>query len=486
MNVSVKLDLEKLTHDKNDDLNMMVSIAAPDVSKESKRNPLCVCAVIDRSGSMRGQKLDFVKKSVYKMIDHMTEDDSLSLVFFDDAIETVPFKRMSSANKEVMKQEVAKVDSRNSTDLGSALIAASRLFSSYEGDVKAVERIMLLTDGQANIGASIMAEFEPIVSKIRKGVTVSTFGYGNGFNEDLLGGISKQGQGNNYFIETPDNVSKVFAVELGGLLTCFAQDIVVSVKAHKGTSITNVLNDMDVTTRQDAEGELITDVKVGDIYAGERRDILVKMAFEKRPQALPRPITVADVSVSYRRMSDASAQSNEAKAKVELVKTASEATKERDKEIVEQVAILEAASVIIKAKELADSGNWMGAQSLFRTAAVSLRSVGSEKTMCFASAMDGFHDSLNSSYHAGDTLSKGFAYTSAAASTRGVSAVGYEGVKDALTAPVMNSVMSQLVSDFSGDSVIQVGTTTGATDKSSETGAADKKPTGYTKSRKSV
>ena len=172
--------------------------------------------------------------SMYKMIDHMTDSDSLSFVFFNQSAETVSFKKMSSSNKETMKQEIAKLSPGGSTDIGSAIVAANRLFDNYEGETGSIERIMLLTDGQANYGAMEMKHFKPIIEKTRKGVSLSTFGYGNGFNEDLLTSISKQGKGNNYFIENPDGVAQVFAVELGGLLTCFAQDMVLSIKTHKG------------------------------------------------------------------------------------------------------------------------------------------------------------------------------------------------------------------------------------------------------------
>src|ERR1035437_5333108 len=98
MKVSVKLDLDKVVFDKSGAVNLMASLSAPDVTKEAKRNPLCICAVIDRSGSMResggstaGSKMEYVKRSMYKLIDQITDADSLSLVFFDDRLETTEF-----------------------------------------------------------------------------------------------------------------------------------------------------------------------------------------------------------------------------------------------------------------------------------------------------------------------------------------------------------------------------------------------------------
>lgn len=479
MNVNVKLDVEKVVFDKNGSVNMMASIAAPDLSKDAKRNPICICAVIDRSGSMFGSKIEYVRKSIWKMIDHMTEDDSLALVFFDDRIETSEFRKMTSANKEVMKQNVARVEARGSTDIGSAVVAAGRLFAGYEGGAKAVERIMLLTDGQANIGATDMGSFEPILSGVRSGVTVSTFGYGDGFNEELLTAMSKQGSGNSYYIESPDNVSKVFAVELGGLLTCFAQDIVLSIKTHKGAGVTNVLNDLDVSTRQDSDGELVTDVKIGDIYSGERRDVIVRLDFEKRPQALPRPVTLADITVTYRTMSDAQSKKDESKVKIELVKTAAEATKTPDEEISEQVAILEAANIMVKAKKMADSGDWLGAKGCIQTSALHLRRMGGEKAAIFADDMDSLAGDMSASYTAGGNLSKGIgSYAYATTSCRSISSTGnLAGSKGKVVA--MNTMMSALVDDFDSDTTGSTVTVNSVDDPSS----ASTSTTGYVKTR---
>lgn len=480
MGVEVKLDLDKVVYDKNRTIYMMTSLTAPDVSQDAKRNPLCVCAVIDRSGSMSGSKIENVRKSVWKMIDHMTDEDSLGLVFFDDRIETCEFRRMTSANKEVMKQEVGKVYHRGSTDIGSAIVAAGRLFAQYEGTAaNSVERIMLLTDGQANIGATTMDQFESILAGVRKGVTTSTFGYGTGFNEELLTAMAKQAKGNPYFIEDVDSVSKVFAAELGGLLTCFAQEIVISIKAHKGVSVTNVLNDMDVSTRQDTDGELVTDVKVGDVYAGERRDVIVRLEFEKRPQALPRPVTLADVTVSYRTMADSQTLTDEVKVKVELVKTAAEATKEQDKEIAEQVAILEAANVMAEAKKMADAGNWAEAKQFIGASTANLRRMKSARADSFAGGMEKFADDLDVDYCAGGNLSKSMGtYAYAASSSRSMTSFGNSAGDSLGAAGSMNCVMSALVDDFDKDAkapAVQVTTTTGESSQTSSTG--------YTKSR---
>ena len=115
MQINAKVDYQKVRFNKKNKVNLMVEIEAPEQEASEKRNPLALCAVIDRSGSMAeragtfGTKLDAVKKSLYKLIDHLTEDDSLSLVFFDNNITSVEFKKMDSGAKDAMKREIANV-----------------------------------------------------------------------------------------------------------------------------------------------------------------------------------------------------------------------------------------------------------------------------------------------------------------------------------------------------------------------------------------
>lgn len=449
LSMKIGLDFDKVVYDKSGVVNLMVSLSAPNVESQHKRNPLCICAVIDRSGSMGGSRLDNVRHSLWKMIDHMTEEDSLSLVFFDNQIETRQFRMMTSANKEAIKQEISQIYARGSTDIGSALVAAGNMFVNYEGAANAVERIMLLTDGEANQGATKVSQFRPIINAIRKGVAISTFGYGTGFNEELLTDIAKNASGNPYFIENVDMVGKVFAVELGGLLTCFAQDIAIAIHPHKGAEVDNVLNDMDVDTTQDADGEMTTSIKVGDIYSGEKRDVIIRLKFEKRAQALPRPVTLADVKLNYRDVSNSQITQDNAKVKVQLVKTSAEVPSTPDKEIAEQVAILEAAQVMMKAKRMADAGDWEKAQECIVTCSTSLKQFGSEKTSAFAVGMENFANQINSSYCAGGNLSKTIGnYAYATSSSRGVTAFGNSAGEALDVQDGMNDVLLSLVNEF--------------------------------------
>jgi Ca-activated chloride channel family protein len=414
MQVRIKTDRSEVFFGENSKVNMMVELAAPATDQE-KRNPLSICAVLDRSGSMSGDKIEQLKQSMYRLIDHMTESDSLALVFFDDRVDAEEFRQMDSSSKEVMRAKVASLSGRGSTDIGSALKRAALMFKSHEGAAGGVERIMLLTDGDANMGAVKMEDFAPIVGDVRDGVTLSCFGYGIGFNENLLQGLSKSGKGGNYFIENPDSVAKVFAVELGGLLSCYAQQIGLSVKPHAGVKVVDVLNDMEVKTSE-KDGVQVTAVDVGDMFCGEKRKVLIRLECEKRDQALPRPQTVADICVLYSPLREGSFLKKEEKIKVQFVKAKEEATQSPDKEVAEQVAILEAANAQAKAKELADRGDYNGANVVWHGAIDNLRSMGLEGASHYAAGMESMAGEFSAAnYSTGGHLAKSMAFCSTSA-----------------------------------------------------------------------
>jgi Ca-activated chloride channel family protein len=487
MKITSKLDLSKLHYNKKHTVDMMVSLTAPEMEKDAQRNPLTLVAVIDRSGSMAmssgaGEtKLTAVKKSLYKLIDNMTGDDSLGLVFFDNHVTHSEFKLMTSAGKESMKAAIAAVGPGGSTDIGSALRQASELFDNYEGPSNGMERILLLTDGAANHGARTKEEFSPIIEHFRGGVSMSCFGYGDGFQEELLGFMADLGKGSSYFIESPDEVGKVFASELGGLLTCYAQDVVLGITPHKGATVVDVLNDFDVETEQNGDdGDLVTKVMIDDLFCGEKRDIIIRIESKSRPQALPRPQTLADISVSYRDIKTDEKSDLSDKVQIQLVKTKKAADSEKDPEVAEQVAMLEAATFQVQAKVMADHGDIEGARLAFNSATSALRGVGTDNAIRYAAVMDSMSLDLNDSYQAGGVASKRLdSFSRATSKSRMTIATSSGGDAGGYASSfVANDQIKGLVDDFQGDSPEpEITTTAGSVP------AKDKSAEGYTKSR---
>ena len=120
----------------------------PTALKSSERLPINFCLVLDRSGSMMGEKLRTMKEAVKSVIDQLTQNDFISIVTFESRTEVLVASQ-PVGDKKGLKQLVEKIQEGGGTNLASALNASIRLIaeSSRQNEVR---RIILLTDGEGN------------------------------------------------------------------------------------------------------------------------------------------------------------------------------------------------------------------------------------------------------------------------------------------------------------------------------------------------
>ena len=219
------------------------------------RLPLNLALVLDRSGSMHGEPLEYVKESVSFVVDQVASCDFLSIITFDQDVDVI-CPSQNVANKDGLKKVIKSISSGGSTNLSGGFLRGYRevLKESKPGKVN---RILLLTDGEANVGItepSLLADKAKGMAE--KGVSVSTVGVGAVFNEDLLMTLAEAGQGHYYYVSNPDEIPKVFADELEGLLSVIAQAISISMEGLNGCRVAGVLGYEPAFTATGASIEL--------------------------------------------------------------------------------------------------------------------------------------------------------------------------------------------------------------------------------------
>lgn len=377
MNIAAQLDRVKIDAEDDYTGHLMVSLQAPE--SETKRTPISLALVLDRSGSMSGRtdsnqsKMDAVKDVAAKIVRNLTEDDELTLIAFSSGVETL-IERQKVTNKDELVAKISGLTTLDNTNLCGGTAAGCGAL--VESSLKGVRRVLVLTDGLPTGGGSKAQILEYLTSAMAQKrdhpVTLSTFGFGLDADQELLASMAKLGSGNYTYVKGGSDIGNLFARELGGLVSCMAQNIRVRIKPGKGTEVLEVLNDLKVSESDD-NGVKVADVDAEDIYAGETKHVLVKVKIAK-PQAKPkdRAFSICHVDVTYDDLKNGKRENTSHNVKVEFVK-ADEADKDAALAVAEQVALQEAARKQIEAVQLANTGNYVGAQSVLRSMDVKLK-----------------------------------------------------------------------------------------------------------------
>jgi len=355
---------EKVRFDQTTDLHLVVSVTAPKSDWQVHRPPLCIIPTVDRSGSMSGPKLEYTKRSLDKLVDHLTAEDTLGLVSFgDDA--TVDFRpeKMTPEAKIRVKKVIHGYRTSGSTFLSGGLIKALELLVGQDLGETTITRVILFTDGQPNIGISSIDGLSSIITQQRGRASISAFGYGRDANQELLNTLATKGDGNYAFIQDPDSALGAFGKELGGLLSTYAQDLIIELTPHEGNQVLEIVSDFDVE-------EIITGearIKIPHILSEETIDIVIKAKLAAQKHPGPRQVNAVTAKLSCQILgSDGKMELKifDGNAKVQFVKAGEEQTTPT-KEVDELVARAQLLQTQNQAEVAAKGGNYAAAGALF-------------------------------------------------------------------------------------------------------------------------
>ncbi|WP_437907653.1 VWA domain-containing protein [Sorangium sp. So ce327] len=224
-----------------------VEITVPRPEGSQARKPVHLSLVIDRSGSMSGEKLRLALEAARQAIRTLQPGDRFSVVTFDHQVE-VPIPSTEATPSARLRAEAAldTVTARGNTDLGGGWLRGCAEVGAHLPE-DAIGRVLLLTDGQANHGITSPDELTSRARSQRlRRVTTSTIGLGEGFNEFLLGRLSEEGGGNFYFAARADELPGFVGREIGEVLSVVARDAALVIRAPEGVEVES-LNDYPCT-----------------------------------------------------------------------------------------------------------------------------------------------------------------------------------------------------------------------------------------------
>ena len=276
-------------HDTSEN-HLRVALTGFDLPNQQERLPVNVAIVIDKSGSMQGEKIEQARQAAIQAVDRLRSSDIVSVVTYDSSVEVlVPATKASDRHR--IQEQIRGIHAGGNTALFAGVSKGAAEIRKFLDDTR-VNRVILLSDGLANVGPDSPSELEQLgQSLIKEGISVSTMGLGLGYNEDLMSRLALASSGNHVFIEDAENLVQVFQREFDDVLSVVAQRIHIDIKLADGIRPLKVLNyPADITGQH-------VNIALGQLYSGQARYFVLEVEIPYGRSGSSRP--VAEVEVKY-------------------------------------------------------------------------------------------------------------------------------------------------------------------------------------------
>lgn len=269
-----ELDRAVLPANESQTAVVKITLDTAPLPREGARPPVNLSIVLDRSGSMSGQPIEHARQAAIEAVNRLDEGDVFSLITYDSVVETL-IPAAPLRDKEEAKQVIRNITPRGMTALfgGVSQGAAELRKQIEEGGNTHVHRMILLSDGLANVGPSSPADLGRLGKSLAKeGISVSTIGLGDSYNEELMTLLARQSDGNTYYVQNSRDLTRIFNEELGDVLSVAARGIFVRVVCPEGVRPVRTIG-REATIR----GQTV-EMRLNQLYGGQERYLLLELA----------------------------------------------------------------------------------------------------------------------------------------------------------------------------------------------------------------
>jgi len=240
------------------------------VPSEGERPPVNLALVLDRSGSMSGDKIARAREAAIEALRHLGGRDRFSVVVYNHQVETL-VPSTTTEDTDWIEDRIRGIRADGNTALFGAVSQGSAEVRKHL-DGPYVNRVILLSDGLANVGPSSPQDLARLGTALGKeGISVTTVGVGTDFNEDLMTRLAGRSDGNHYFVESSRDLARIFAAELGDVLSVVARRVVVEVELPEGVHPVRIIG---------REGRILgnrVELQMNQVYGGQQKFALVEV-----------------------------------------------------------------------------------------------------------------------------------------------------------------------------------------------------------------
>jgi Ca-activated chloride channel family protein len=343
-------------------LHLLVDVTATGAPVDAVRPALSVVFVLDVSGSMLGEPLAQVVRSVSLLTELLSPTDKVGVVVFSHEASVVcPLRVLDTDVRRSLQRRLASLRAGGGTNIEAGLRAATTMLGTRTPHERQV--VLLLSDGQPNAGAATADALGAIAASMREYISLSTLGFGASHDADVLTTISKRGGGQYWFIAEPDRAGVEFARALGAQSDIVADGIEVVFSPLDDVEVMGVVGEIVRFTR---EGPAVA---LPDLRAHQTRLTVAELVVHAPRE--PRRVELIDVVIRFRVAGHSSVQTIRQRVGVDVVDRPPTLVLEAHHAA--QMARAELART--QARQAADRGNWEQAAAIVRRCIAELEQI---------------------------------------------------------------------------------------------------------------
>ena len=345
--------------------HLKVGLTGFDLDRAGERPPVNVALVIDRSGSMSGEKLAKAREAAIMAVRRLGRDDIVSVVSYSSNVTVVvPATRLE--DKDYVISKIRQLESGGGTALFAGVskgAAETRKFLSRDR----VNRVILLSDGLANEGPSTPGELGDLGRALgRERISVTTVGLGSGYNEDLMVRLAQNSDGNHAFASSAQDLIAIFDREFRDVLSVCAQEIRIRIYCSPGIRPVRVLGREAHISGQNV------DVYLNQLYGGQEKYAVLELDVPSHEPGSVVP--VGDVEVTYANAVTRTQDHLTSRVQARVSASRREVARNIDKGAAAAAVVQEVNDANIRAMELRDAGKTEEAQTILFSNAKLLKS----------------------------------------------------------------------------------------------------------------
>jgi Ca-activated chloride channel family protein len=342
------------------------ALIRPEIPERSARVPLAVALVLDKSGSMESDgKMENAKRGALEALRLLDERDKAALVVYDSSARVLT-RATSAGDTKRFRRAIDGLRAGGNTALydGVSLGAGEVARFAREGFVP---RVVLLSDGLANVGPSSARELARLGREAAgMEITITTIGLGLDYDEDLMTALASESGGNAYFAKNAGALADIFRRETEDAVALTGRRLKVTLSCEGGAKPVRVLG------REGRTDGVIMETEIENLYGAEK---YAMFEIEIPAGADGAKMRAGTAKIEYTDAASGKSLTIESPLEITFTSKADEVERRRDAEITSQAEMALNAEAREEAERLADSGRAVEAANLLRRRAERLTSI---------------------------------------------------------------------------------------------------------------